>query len=519
MAATAALSAAAVGRPRGGRLRRLRRAHGRAGARRRHRSRSSPACCGSASSPASSRSRCSRASSSGSRSRSWSASSRSSSASRRASGDFFEQLWDLLGDLGDTQRLDAARRRSRRSRSCSGSGARTRRARLARRRAVGIVARRAVRPRRHGVAIVGQIDSGLPSSGCRTSALHELPRPGRGGGRHRCWSASPRGSARPRRTPPRDHYEIDANRELIGLGAANLGAGLSSGMVVDGSLSKTAVNGAAGAQLQLSGLVVAGLTIVTLLFLTGLFEDLPEATLAAVVIAAVIELVDVAALRRALPLPHRGARAHLRRGGPPGLRRRGGRARRRARLRHAARAVHRHRASRWCCCSTAHRGRTSPSSGRVPGTTASSDDARRATRRTEPDPGDRRAARRERRCSSPTPTPCATGSGHTSSRRHEGDRARCRDRCPTIDLTAVNMLAGLARGAPPRRGRARPRPRRGRGAELVRVGATEADDSGTRPDGERRRRGGRRRRPANGPRAARRPPWLRSPPRARPLRG
>ncbi|BCN76788.1 hypothetical protein RE0346_04480 [Prescottella equi] len=46
------------------------------------------------------------------------------------------------------------------------------------------------------------------------------------------------------------------------------------------------------------GLVVAVLTILTLLFLTGLFEKLPEATLAAVVIAAVIELVDIAALRR-----------------------------------------------------------------------------------------------------------------------------------------------------------------------------------------------------------------------------
>ncbi len=96
----------------------------------------------------------------------------------------------------------------------------------------------------------------------------------------------------------RDHYEVDANRELLGLGAANIASGLSSGMVVNGSLSKTAVNGSAGARTQLSGLTVAALTIVTLLFLTGLFEDLPEATLAAVVIAAVVELVDIAALRR-----------------------------------------------------------------------------------------------------------------------------------------------------------------------------------------------------------------------------
>jgi MFS superfamily sulfate permease-like transporter len=47
-----------------------------------------------------------------------------------------------------------------------------------------------------------------------------------------------------------------------------------------------------------SGLVVAVLVIITLLFLTGLFESLPEATLAAVVIAAVIELVDIPSLRR-----------------------------------------------------------------------------------------------------------------------------------------------------------------------------------------------------------------------------
>jgi sulfate permease, SulP family len=80
------------------------------------------------------------------------------------------------------------------------------------------------------------------------------------------------------------------------LGAANIGAGLSSGMLVNGSLSKTAVNGGAGAKSQLSSLVVAVLTVVTLLFLTGLFEELPEAVLAAVVIAAVVELVDIPAL-------------------------------------------------------------------------------------------------------------------------------------------------------------------------------------------------------------------------------
>ena len=51
----------------------------------------------------------------------------------------------------------------------------------------------------------------------------------------------------------KEGYDIDANRELIGLGAANVAAGLSSGMVVNGSLSKTAVNGGAGAKTQLWG--------------------------------------------------------------------------------------------------------------------------------------------------------------------------------------------------------------------------------------------------------------------------
>jgi MFS superfamily sulfate permease-like transporter len=94
----------------------------------------------------------------------------------------------------------------------------------------------------------------------------------------------------------RADYDIDPNRELLGLGAANVASGFAGGMVVNGSLSKTAVNGGAGARSQVSGLVAAALTVLTLLFLTGLFEELPEAVLAAVVIAAVIELVDVQAL-------------------------------------------------------------------------------------------------------------------------------------------------------------------------------------------------------------------------------
>jgi SulP family sulfate permease len=149
----------------------------------------------------------------------------------------------------------------------------------------------------HGVDIVGPIDPGLPSLGVPDISWHDLGTliPGALGV---MLVGFAEGLGAAKTYAAREHQEIDASRELLGLGGANLAAGLSSGMVVNGSLSKTAVNGAAGARSQLSGLVVAALTIVTLLLLTGLFENLPEATLAAVVIAAVAELVDVAALAR-----------------------------------------------------------------------------------------------------------------------------------------------------------------------------------------------------------------------------
>jgi high affinity sulfate transporter 1 len=82
-------------------------------------------------------------------------------------------------------------------------------------------------------------------------------------------------------------YSINPNQELIGLGAANVGAGLFQGFPIGSSLSKTAANEAAGAKSQMSGIVAAGLTILVALFLTPLFTNLPEATLAAIVVVAV----------------------------------------------------------------------------------------------------------------------------------------------------------------------------------------------------------------------------------------
>jgi len=147
-----------------------------------------------------------------------------------------------------------------------------------------------------GIAIVGPIQPGLPTFGLPTLALSDyLELMPSAIGVALVGFAEGLGAAKT--YAARNHYDIDSNRELLGLGAANIASGLSGGMVVNGSLSKTAVNGGAGARTQLSGLVVAVMTVITLLFLTGLFEKLPEATLAAVVIAALIELVDIRSLR------------------------------------------------------------------------------------------------------------------------------------------------------------------------------------------------------------------------------
>ena len=93
-------------------------------------------------------------------------------------------------------------------------------------------------------------------------------------------------------------YEIDPNQELIALGAANAGSGFLGGLAAGGSLSQSAVNEGAGARSQASPLVAAALMVVTVLALTPLFTNLPEAVLAALIIQAVSRLWKVAEFRR-----------------------------------------------------------------------------------------------------------------------------------------------------------------------------------------------------------------------------
>ncbi len=95
----------------------------------------------------------------------------------------------------------------------------------------------------------------------------------------------------------RHRYPLDANQELIGLGAANVAAGLFGGYPVTGGFSRTAVNDNAGARTPLASIVTALIVLATIAFFTPLLSSLPNAALAAIIIVAVAGLVDVAEMR------------------------------------------------------------------------------------------------------------------------------------------------------------------------------------------------------------------------------
>jgi SulP family sulfate permease len=152
----------------------------------------------------------------------------------------------------------------------------------------------------HGVALVGDVPSGLPSP--------ELPE----------WSlvqdhaatigvsavallligfSQTAGDARA--FAARHRYRIDVNQESIAQGMANVGAGVFQGMPVSTSLSASSLNESAGARTPLASLTTGGLVVATLLFLAPVFSDLPKAVLGAIIIDAVVfGMIDVPEFRR-----------------------------------------------------------------------------------------------------------------------------------------------------------------------------------------------------------------------------
>jgi len=92
--------------------------------------------------------------------------------------------------------------------------------------------------------------------------------------------------------------QVRGNQEMIGIGAANIAAGLFQGFPVSTSGSRTAVAEQAGSRSQVTGVVGAAAITLLLLFATGAMQYVPQATLGAIVIAAAMSLADVAGTRR-----------------------------------------------------------------------------------------------------------------------------------------------------------------------------------------------------------------------------
>jgi len=94
-------------------------------------------------------------------------------------------------------------------------------------------------------------------------------------------------------------YRVDINQESVAQGMANVGSGLVQGIPVSTSLSASSLNDTSGAKTPVASLTTGTLIILTLLFLAPLFSDLPQAVLAALIIEAVVMgMMDVVEMRR-----------------------------------------------------------------------------------------------------------------------------------------------------------------------------------------------------------------------------
>ena len=148
-----------------------------------------------------------------------------------------------------------------------------------------------------GVATVGEVPAGLPPLGLPSIRRDEIGAVAVGGV-SLALVALAEGLAAARLFATRGGYRIETERELVGMGAANIAAGLSGGLGVAGSLSKTAAAAQAGGRSQVTGITSAGLVVMVIVAFTWFFTDLPRAVLAAIVVGAVWGLMDVTALRR-----------------------------------------------------------------------------------------------------------------------------------------------------------------------------------------------------------------------------
>ena len=149
----------------------------------------------------------------------------------------------------------------------------------------------------HGIAVVGGIPAGPPSLGLHGigwSDVVALSAPAVGlavvGYSDNILTA--------RAFSGRSREAIDANRELLALGAANIGAGTVGGFPVSSSGSRTALGDAVGSRTQLHSVVAAGTVLVVVVALRPVLAEFPVAALGALVVYAAIRLVEVGEFRR-----------------------------------------------------------------------------------------------------------------------------------------------------------------------------------------------------------------------------
>ena len=160
----------------------------------------------------------------------------------------------------------------------------------------GMLAARVMDLDAQGVALLGDVPQGLPSLGLPAVSrqdLNELLPIALAA----FVLAAVETSAIGRMFAQKHGNKFDANQELLAMGAGNLLAGIGRGFPVSGGISQSVINESAGARTPASGLIAALFTLIVVLFASGLLRNLPQPVLAAIVLAAVMGLVDVHALR------------------------------------------------------------------------------------------------------------------------------------------------------------------------------------------------------------------------------
>lgn len=209
-------------------------------------------------------------------------------------GNFFPRAWDILTSLGDVHALTLL------------VGAASIAGLVLLKRlpipvtllvlVLAIVASALFGLSSHGVDVVGKIPTALPELAwpSMTGAELETLLPAAFG----VLILSTEAVGVSRTLAAKHGYQVDPNRDLSAMGVSNVVAGLSSGFVQSGGASQTAAADSAGGKSQLATLITAGLVLLTGAFLAPLFRDLPEATLAAIVIVAVASFLRLGELRR-----------------------------------------------------------------------------------------------------------------------------------------------------------------------------------------------------------------------------